>query len=61
MVGAEVVKSFFEAQEKQKQLAEQLKIQQQLGQDTAKIEELQRLLKEQNTKVPSLSTTQPQP
>merc|ERR1712050_499997 len=55
LVGAEVIKTFFEAQEKRKQMEQQLKVQQELGADTAKIEELQRMLKEQNAKVEALA------
>lgn len=50
-----MIKGFFEAQEKQEQLRKQLEIQKQLGADTAKIEELQRMLQEQNAKVAALA------
>lgn len=50
-----VVKGFFEAQEKQAQIQKQLEIQKQLGADSAKIEELQRMLSDQNAKVEALA------
>ena len=52
---AVVLKGFFEAQEKQEQIKKQLEIQKQLGADTAKIEELQRMLSDQNAKVAALA------
>ena len=55
LVGAELLKGFFEAQEKQEQIKKQLEIQKQLGADTAKIEELQRMLSDQNAKVAALA------
>mmetsp|Transcript_55855 Transcript_55855/g.124730 ORF Transcript_55855/g.124730 Transcript_55855/m.124730 type:complete len:91 (+) Transcript_55855:212-484(+) len=42
-------------QERQVQLKEQLKIQQELGADSSKIQELQRMLAEQNAKVEALA------
>ena len=55
LVPIAVLKGFFEAQEKQEQLRKQLEIQKQLGADTAKIEELQRMLSDQNAKVAALA------
>jgi len=55
LIGAELIKSFMEAQQRQAQLQQQLKVQQELGADSAKIAELQRMLSEQNAKVDALA------
>mmetsp|Transcript_49206 Transcript_49206/g.81716 ORF Transcript_49206/g.81716 Transcript_49206/m.81716 type:complete len:144 (-) Transcript_49206:46-477(-) len=55
LVGAEVLKTFFEESQRQEQLKKQLEVQKELGADTAKIAELQRMLSEQNAKVEALA------
>jgi len=54
-VGAELVNMYFKEQQRQAYLKQQLEVQQQLGADSAKIAELQRMLSEQNAKVDSLA------
>mmetsp|Transcript_10824 Transcript_10824/g.28407 ORF Transcript_10824/g.28407 Transcript_10824/m.28407 type:complete len:164 (+) Transcript_10824:1-492(+) len=64
MIGAELLKTFMQEQERQAQLKEQLKIQEQLGTDTTKIAELQKMLAEQNAKMDALAAQKsalPQP
>ena len=50
LIGVELANAFIKAQERQAYLQQQLKVQQQLGADSAQIQELQRQLAEQTTR-----------
>mmetsp|Transcript_26329 Transcript_26329/g.43721 ORF Transcript_26329/g.43721 Transcript_26329/m.43721 type:complete len:254 (+) Transcript_26329:67-828(+) len=55
LIGAELAEAFLKEQQRQAYIQQQLKVQQQLGTDQAKIQELQRQLAEQNAKVDALA------
>merc|ERR1719146_344955 len=58
-LGIELINSIFREQARQAQIQRELKVQQQLGQDQAKIAELQMQLTQQNSKIDGLKSQAP--